>query len=173
MCSEAMVKEDVVHTWRPVLLESHDIQINKFHITPQAVLDSLTSYRHKRNIHFVPDRQVSEYLDPCQAVDVFSCNVTGLWEVYDNYTESVCDSGPQLPVLETFLAGKTQVFKNVACIQCNGGRDKRFKYRGCNIAEPDTSTEIARLDINFYTGKCIRRFGGIYAYCRYFIDRKW
>ena len=25
----------------------------------------------------------------------------------------------------------------------------------------------------FHTGKFIRRFGGIYAYCRYFIDRKW
>ena len=24
-----------------------------------------------------------------------------------------------------------------------------------------------------HTGKCIRRFGGIYAYCRYVIDRKW
>ena len=24
-----------------------------------------------------------------------------------------------------------------------------------------------------HTGKCIRRFGGIYAYCRYFIDQKW
>ena len=24
-----------------------------------------------------------------------------------------------------------------------------------------------------HTGKCMRRFGGIYAYCRYFIDRKW
>ena len=24
-----------------------------------------------------------------------------------------------------------------------------------------------------HTGKCIRRFVGIYAYCRYFIDRKW
>ena len=24
-----------------------------------------------------------------------------------------------------------------------------------------------------HTGKCIRRFGGIYAYCRYLIDRKW
>ena len=25
---------------------------------------------------------------------------------------------------------------------------------------------------NVHTGKCIRRFGGIYAYCRYSIDRK-
>ena len=24
-----------------------------------------------------------------------------------------------------------------------------------------------------HTGKCIRRFAGIYAYCLYFIDRKW
>ena len=24
-----------------------------------------------------------------------------------------------------------------------------------------------------HTGKCIRRFAGIYAYCRYFIDRMW
>ena len=24
-----------------------------------------------------------------------------------------------------------------------------------------------------HTGKCIRPFGGIYAYCQYFIDRKW
>ena len=24
-----------------------------------------------------------------------------------------------------------------------------------------------------HTGKCIRRFGGIYAYCRYFINWKW
>ena len=23
------------------------------------------------------------------------------------------------------------------------------------------------------SGKCIRRFAGIYAYCRYFIDRNW
>ena len=25
----------------------------------------------------------------------------------------------------------------------------------------------------YHTGKCIRRFAGIYAYCQYFIDRKW
>ena len=26
---------------------------------------------------------------------------------------------------------------------------------------------------SYHTGKCIRRFAGIYAYCRYCIDRKW
>ena len=29
------------------------------------------------------------------------------------------------------------------------------------------------LAARYHTGKCIRRFGGIYAYCRCFIDRKW
>ena len=38
-----------------------------------------------------------------------------------------------------------------------------FQYRGLNHLELYCT----------HTGKCIRRFGGIYAYCRYFIDRKW
>ena len=29
------------------------------------------------------------------------------------------------------------------------------------------------LRTHYHTGKCIRRFGGIYEYCRYFIDPKW
>ena len=32
---------------------------------------------------------------------------------------------------------------------------------------------LGELCNSIHTGKCIRRFGGIYAYCRYFIDRKW
>ena len=32
---------------------------------------------------------------------------------------------------------------------------------------------VYRLICQIHTGKCIRRFGGIYAYCRYFIDRQW
>ena len=37
------------------------------------------------------------------------------------------------------------------------------------------SKEKVKLDWLVYkhTGKCIRRFGGIYEYCRYFIDQKW
>ena len=32
---------------------------------------------------------------------------------------------------------------------------------------------ISSFNALIHTGKCIRRFAGIYAYCRYFIDRKW
>ena len=35
------------------------------------------------------------------------------------------------------------------------------------------STELQKGIFQPHTGQCIRRFGGIYAYCRYFIDRKW
>ena len=39
--------------------------------------------------------------------------------------------------------------------------DKMFVYMS------EGSGEFAQT----HTGKCIRRFAGIYAYCRYFIDR--
>ena len=33
--------------------------------------------------------------------------------------------------------------------------------------------DYLRITTYGHTGKCKRRFGGIYAYCRYFIGRKW
>ena len=35
----------------------------------------------------------------------------------------------------------------------------------------NTKTFITKSRFQHHTGKCIRRFAGIYAYCRYFIDR--
>ena len=37
----------------------------------------------------------------------------------------------------------------------------------------DKSGDLLVLDSWDHMGKCICRFAGIYAYCRYFIDRKW
>ena len=39
-----------------------------------------------------------------------------------------------------------------------------------NGFDPDQDRDFVGPDL--HTGKCIRRFGGIYAYCWYFIDRK-
>ena len=47
---------------------------------------------------------------------------------------------------------------------------------GICLATPDDCTPLYlrnNATANNHTGKCIRGFGGIYAYCRYFIDRKW
>ena len=37
----------------------------------------------------------------------------------------------------------------------------------------DVWSKDVQISPEHHTGKCIRRFAGIYAYCRYFIDRKW
>ena len=35
------------------------------------------------------------------------------------------------------------------------------------------NNKVKKVDFIYsHSGKCIRRFGGIYAYCRYFIDPK-
>ena len=47
---------------------------------------------------------------------------------------------------------------------------KHVRWKVClENALTNPSLEYQRI----HTGKCIRRFAGIYAYCRYFIDRKW
>ena len=51
--------------------------------------------------------------------------------------------------------------------KCISDRERCDTYRDCS----DGADEINCGKL--HTGKCIRRFGGIYAYCRYFIDRKW
>ena len=42
-----------------------------------------------------------------------------------------------------------------------------------SLSEICTEKACYILHVGIHTGKCIRRFGGIYAYCRFFIDRKW
>ena len=41
------------------------------------------------------------------------------------------------------------------------------------ILSPELFSQVVNFEVlPFHTGKCIRRFGGIYMYCQYFIDRK-
>ena len=46
------------------------------------------------------------------------------------------------------------------------------KIKKLNNLDEQTPT-ITQYIFYSHTGKCIRRFADIYAYCRYFIDRKW
>ena len=47
----------------------------------------------------------------------------------------------------------------------------QLEYKNNIKIIPTHGEEFCQLYI--HTGKCIRRCAGIYAYCRYFIDRKW
>ena len=40
------------------------------------------------------------------------------------------------------------------------------------VNDKGIKTKSYRYSLNIHTGKCICRFGGINAYCRYFIDLK-
>ena len=148
VCNEGIHDgDDAVQPWRIVLVEGLVALVDAFYENQQAVLDSLTIFTRKRNIHFVPESQIRQYLEPCQAIDVDSCNVTGLWDVHNIHITSVCESGHQLPVVETF-ANKNIVFKNVGCVQCNRGRDNPYTHRRCSLEEGSESLDIPRLDIN-------------------------
>ena len=50
---------------------------------------------------------------------------------------------------------------------------KNRRTLASNYRPVSLSCVSCKLLEHIHTGKCIRRFAGIYAYCRYFIDRKW
>ena len=90
----------------------------------------------------------------------------------------------------------TKCLNSSYCSQCKPGHYGLMCEKPCpegckeNICEMDTGNcsvgcadgyhyrhgycvEGILLLRHVHTGKCIRRFAGIYAYCRYIIDRKW
>ena len=46
-----------------------------------------------------------------------------------------------------------------------------YNQSNVSVALRDHVEQCTVGETRHHTGKCIRRFGGIYAYCRYFIDR--
>ena len=74
--------------------------------------------------------------------------------------------------------GRARDLKSPDDAHIKGGKTKALP----NVSMKETFTEKSPLEIyvfeehhegKYHTGKCICRFAGIYAYCRYFIDRKW
>ena len=59
--------------------------------------------------------------------------------------------------------------------ECLTSYARSYKNLTVNISHLmlDQNKAVIISHLMLHTGKCIRRFGGIYAYCRYFIDRKW
>ena len=58
---------------------------------------------------------------------------------------------------------------NLIKIECKIRNDKANQ----DLKKPMEAPILNILKDITHTGKCLRRFGGINAYCRYFIDRKW
>ena len=71
----------------------------------------------------------------------------------------------------------TIIIESVCIIGHRGGQKKTAAPK--QMVEITTEVQTSDFDDESqqskgqHTGKCIRQFAGIYAYCRYFIDRKW
>ena len=78
-------------------------------------------------------------------------------------TAAVDDTGPFISQELLDFNADSGLIRIVSTGDWVGGQDVKA---GGDNAECQVCEEV-------HNGKCIRRFGGIYAYCRYFIDRKW
>ena len=62
--------------------------------------------------------------------------------------------------------------RNIQPFDCYVERNRQICCERCEELRQQMQANGKNLS-HLHTGKCIRRFGGIYAYCWYFIDRKW
>ena len=146
-CNErAGVKESWISVWKPVLVEGYRILVNHFKENPQSILNSLNEFSN-RNIHFVPLNSTIQYVTPCQAFDVSSCNLTGLWNVYDNQIESVCKLGLDLPVVAQ-ISGIRKAYKNAACVLCNQSPNNKDRNKSCAFYRLPSNFKFYKLVIN-------------------------
>ena len=60
----------------------------------------------------------------CLVPEITQCNVTGVWETYDQALEQACNSINQIYVKEDMY--RTHIYKNVYCFLCNSGQDRHI-----------------------------------------------
>ena len=123
----------LVHAWQPrFVFKRNYYPDSAFYITPQSILPVFKSViSNSGNIQFVPPK--SAFTLPCQKFDISSCNQTGLWHIYDEMMEKVCDTGNSLPIIHTVPKNKVMVFKNIACVHCNVPQEKNEIQLSCRF----------------------------------------
>ena len=89
-----------------------------------------------------PNKRASENV--CIAPDISTCNQTGLWDVNDDVTETLCHSNPLLFVEEArgFIAN---IYRNIFCYKCNKPQGKQTEGK----CEPED--KFVRWDLISFT----------------------
>ena len=115
--------------------------------------------------HFTPDMRQSKTL---LTIDKRESKLPRN-SVFDYQSGDKCQS--KTCFLTIFhLCSSIELMFSIAAFLVWFSRDEVQKYS----AKSDSGyNDCAHLQPTVHTGKCIRRFAGIYACCRYFIDRKW
>ena len=120
ICNEKIQPDHIVE-WRCKIVTLGAERKFYFFTNPDKIAGMfIKSPQSFSNIHFVPVEE--EMVRRCEAYDVISCNQTGVWDMYDELTESVCLDGYQLPIVSSINKQRLS-FRNVGCLHCNVGRD--------------------------------------------------
>ena len=132
MCNEKQQAEHMIE-WRVEFVSSGARREHIFFPNPDAVVDTLIEKRKMfNNIHFVPNNESMSR--PCKLYDITTCNQTGLWDVYDEFIETVCLNGYQLPIISK-INNQMFTFNNIGCLHCNTGMDLREERLSCSYWE--------------------------------------
>ena len=97
----------------PLLYWKLGIQSNKHMSFPHNQLFE-EILRTKGNIFFIPHDYLPIQTCEPASYSIDTCNVTGLWETYDEYVQMACES---------FVDPFNNTYKNIFCLKCNGEVD--------------------------------------------------
>ena len=121
LCHEKLQPEQIIE-WSAEIVSSGARRERVFLPSIETIVDRLMeTITTFSNMHFVPgDKSLTR---PCKASDIISCNQTGLWDNYDELTETLCLHGYHLPIISKIDKYTPLTFKNIACLHCNTGWD--------------------------------------------------
>ena len=132
ICHEKLQPEHIID-WTAEIVSSGARRERVFLPSIETIKGNLmTAITTLSNMHFVPgDKSLTR---PCKASDIISCNQTGLWDNYDELTETLCFHGYHLPIIHK-IDKHPLTFKNIACLTCNTGRGMSENSLSCDYWE--------------------------------------
>ena len=136
--------EDSAHFWQPVFVFKRWMYDHTFYRNQNLILsDFRFKNNYGTNIQFMPS--IPNLTPVCHAFDIGTCNVTGLWQAYDEHIKLLCESALSLVVIHKVNSSR-KMFKNIACLRCNtdgNSLDKDCEYYGWNENIP-----VYRMSVN-------------------------
>ena len=89
-------------------------------------------------------KKTETLVEECVAVDVSTCNMTGEWKIHNQTLRKACDTF-SIPVKASY-GGTALIFKNVACLLCNGLRRSKIP----SLCRKPVILERQEISLNFY-----------------------
>ena len=144
LCNELRnVDEDSAHFWQPVFVYKHKIYTHIPYGNPETILSFFQPRSYYANIHFLPS--IPNLARKCHAFDIGTCNQTGLWQANDEHIKILCESALSLIVIHK-ISNQRKMFKNIACLHCNTGKD--FPDKSCGYFRSIQNVFVYSMSLN-------------------------